>query len=407
VHAIPLFLIVTAAMALVGMRPRGVPEWSWAIGGAAIVVILGYEPLRSALHAIAEQWNVLLFILGLMGLSAAAEESGAFAWVAEAMLERGRGSRRRLFVLLFLCGALLTFLLSNDATAIAFTPIVYRAVARRGGDALPYLFACSFVADTASFGLPFANPANILVLPRPHVLSYLIHLGPPELAAIAINLGLFLLLFREQLRGTYDYVEAGTPHPAAQRTLAAMCVVAATYLAALAFDVPLGPVSLAGAVMTLIVARTSIRDAARHVAWTTFVLLGGLFAMLDAVSRVGLVAAALRALDAASQHGVLAMLAAASAGAALLSNLFNNLPIAVASSYVVAHAPSEHFAYPLIVGIDLGPNLTTIGSLATILWVTTLRRHGVEISPLQYLKLGVVTVPPMIAAAVLWLAVLR
>ena len=165
-----LLAIAGITMSLVGIRPRAIPEWMWALAGAALVIALGFEPVGAALSAIARQWNVLFFVLGLMGLSAAAEESGAFTWVAEVMVERARGSRRRLFVLLFLSGAVLTFLLSNDATAIVFTPLVYRAVAKRGGDALPFLFGCVFVADTASFGLPFANPANILVLPQPQIL---------------------------------------------------------------------------------------------------------------------------------------------------------------------------------------------------------------------------------------------
>jgi arsenical pump membrane protein len=406
-HAIPLFLIATCAMVLVGIRPRRVPEWLWAIGGALLIVLLRYEPLGAALRAIVEQWNVMLFILGLMGLSAAAEESGAFAWIADVMLERGRGSRRRLFVLLFLTGAALTFLLSNDATAIAFTPIVYRTVMKRGGDAIPFLFGCTFVADTASFGLPFANPANILVLPRPHVVDYLLRLGPPQIAAIAINLALFLVLFKPQLRGRYEFDAAGAPSPVVVRTLIALGGVVAGYLAALAFDVPLGPVAVAGAVVTLFIANVGPRRAARHVGWGTFALLAGLFAMLDAVARAGFVDWALRSLDAAARHGEVAAIAAASIGSALLSNVLNNLPVAVASSFVVAHAPARHIAYPLIVGVDLGPNLTTAGSLATILWVATLRRRGVEVDPFEYLRLGLIVVPPMIASAVLWLALVR
>jgi arsenical pump membrane protein len=406
-HVIPLFLIAACAMALVGIRPRGIPEWCWAIGGALVLVLLGYEPADAAARAIADQWNVLLFILGLMGLSAAAEESGSFAWIADLMLERGRGSRRRLFVLLFLTGAGLTVLLSNDATAIAFTPIVYRAVIKRGGDAMPFLFGCTFAADTASFGLPFANPANILVLPRPHIVDYLIHLGPPQIAAIAINLGLFLVLFKPQLRGKYGFDDAGAPSPRVMRTLIALGAVAAGYLAALAFDVPLGPVALAGAIVTLVAANVGPREAGRHIGWGTFILLAGLFAMLDAVARAGFVRWALDELNSVAMHGQIALIAASSAGSALLSNVLNNLPVAVASSFVVAHAPAQHVAYPLIAGVDLGPNLTTAGSLATILWVATLQRRGVHVDPLEYLRLGIVVLPPMLVATILWLAFVR
>jgi arsenical pump membrane protein len=406
-NVIPLFFIVAATVLLIAIRPRGIREWIWAVAGALAVIALHYERVDAGVQAIARQWNVLLFILGLMGLSAAAEESGAFAWVAQLMLEVARGSRRRLFVLLFLSGAVLTFLLSNDATAIAFTPIVYRAVARRGGDAMPFLFGCAFVADTASFGLPFANPANLIVLRAPHAVAYLVHLGPPEIAAIAINLILFLLVFRAQLRGRYEFEVAGYPNVAATRTLVAIGVVVACYLIALGLDVPLGPVALAGAMLTIVVAGVPPRNAVRHIGWSTFVLLAGLFTMLDAVARAGFVSWALHALEGAARYGNLAEIVAASSGCAVLSNLLNNLPVAVASSYLVVQAPSEHLAYPLIAGIDLGPNLTTAGSLATILWVGALRKRGIEVSALQYLRLGLVVVPPMLIATVLWLALVR
>jgi Na+/H+ antiporter NhaD/arsenite permease-like protein len=125
------------------------------------------------------------------------------------LLERARGSRRRLFVLLFLAGGVLTLVLSNDATAIVLTPIVYRAIAKRGGDAMPFLFGCTFVADTTSFGLPFANPANVLILPHARLIPYLLHLGPPQIVAVALNLALFLVVFRSQLRGRSCFMKPG------------------------------------------------------------------------------------------------------------------------------------------------------------------------------------------------------
>jgi arsenical pump membrane protein len=402
-----VFLIAAIAMALVAVRPRRIPEWIWPLAGAALVLMLGYEPIDAAARAVARQWNVLLFIFGLMLLAAAAEESGAFAWIASVLLERARGSRRRLFVLLFLAAALLTAVLSNDATAIVFTPIVYRAVARRGGDALPFLFGCTFAADTASFGLPFANPANILVLPQPHMLSYLWHLGPPQVAAIAINLLLFLWIFRSQLRGRYEFEPAAPPDRATVATLIAMGCVGVAYVVTLALEWPIGPVALAGALVTLAAARIKPALAARHIGWSTFALLIGLFALLDAVARAGFVTWAVNVLESAAHYGAGAALAVATVGAALFSNVLNNLPVAVASSYVVVAAPAEHYAYALIAGVDLGPNLTTTGSLATILWLAALRRRGVHVSAFEYFRLGIIVVPPMIAVTVLWLWLIR
>ncbi|MGD0473375.1 MAG: SLC13 family permease [Candidatus Velthaea sp.] len=395
--------IAFCTMILVGVRPKGIPEWIWAVAGAALLCALRIEPLDAALRAMSAQWNVVLFILGLMGISAAAECSGLFEWVTDVVLERAGGVRRRLFALLFTIGGLLTVVLSNDATAIVFTPVVYRAVAKRGIDALPYLYACTFVADTASFGLPFSNPANLLVIARPALGAYAAHLGPPMLVAFALNLAVFFVLFRKQLRGRYEAGRAEPLTPRARRTLIAMLGVAVAYVAALLVDWPLGPVALGGAFVALAVAGVGPRAAADRIGWPTFVLLAGLFVLLDAVSRVGLVGWALQWVHDAERDGRLVTILGAAFGSALASNVLNNLPVAILSGNIVAHANASPLAYALIAGVDLGPNLTTTGSLATILWLAILRERGVEVRPLEYLRLGLSVVPAMLLVTSLWL----
>ncbi|HEY5425682.1 MAG TPA: SLC13 family permease [Candidatus Tumulicola sp.] len=402
-----VFVVAIVAVALIAVRPKGLPMWAWPLGAAVLIVALRYEAPAAAFEAIVRQWNVLLFILGLMGLSAAAEESGAFAWLTDVLLARAGGSRRRLFVLLFVAGALTTLVLSNDATAIVLTPIVYAAVSRRGGDPMPYLFACIFVAGTASFGLPFSNPANVLILPRAQIVDYVVHLGPPEIVAIGLNLALFLLIFRRSLRGRYAFEPVEPPSASAVRTLWAFAGVGTAYAVALTFSWPLGPVAAIAAIATLAIARVGVASAARHVSWSTFALLGALFVLLDAVAHAGFVPWVLAQLETTARYGNLAVIAWASGGAALASNLLNNLPVAIAASYVVAHDPSQQVAYPLIVGVDLGPNLTTTGSLATILWIAVLAKRGVRVNPLEYLRLGAIVVPPTIAVAAVWLWLLR
>ncbi len=397
-----VLLVAALAMLLVGIRPRPFRSWIWPAGGALLVIALGAEPISAAFAAIAQQWNVLLFILGLMGLSAAAAESGAFAWLTEVLLERSGGSRRRLFVVFFLAGALITLVFSNDATAIVLTPFVYRTVVKCGGDVMPFLFGCIFVAGTASFGLPFSNPANVLILPHPPLLVYLWQLGPPELAAIAVNLLIFLFVFRRQLAGTYDVPDATPPDSRGIRTLVAMLCVGVAYLAALALSWPLGPVAVLGAVFALGVARIRPIVVVRRVTWRTFALLAGLFVLLDAVARAGYVRWAHDELAVAMHHGAFAAAAVATLGAAILSNVFNNLPVAVAASYLIAHPSWTQLAYPLIAGVDLGPNLTTSGSLATILWFSILRDRGVRVDVRQYLRLGALVVAGTLAVTILW-----
>jgi len=343
-----------------------------------------------------------------MGISAAAEISGLLDWVAGRMLVSAGGSRRKLFVWTFLVGAMLTVPLSNDATAIVFTPVVYRAVVKRGVDALPYLYACTFVADTASFGFPFSNPANVLVLPAPDLWVFIIHLGPPMLAALAINLGIFMLVFRSQLRGSYPTDGAPMPMtPRVLRTLVAIIGVAVAYVVILLVHWPLGPVAFVGAAVALVVAQAAPRDAAARIGWGIFPLLAGLFVLVDAVERSGSIGVIVQAMQRLSHEGPLVATLAAAFGSAFAANLLNNLPVGVVSGAIVTHAANPTVAYPLIAGIDLGPNLTTSGSLATLLWLSTLRARGVEISPIEYLRLGLLVVPPMLLATALWLWIIR
>jgi len=384
-----------------------VPIWVWAVAGVLILLALGLESLRLALDAVVSQWNVLLFILGLMGISAAAESSGLFEWIAGALLERAAGSRRRLFVSLFLAASAMTVLFSNDATAIVFTPIIFRAVAKRGIDALPYLYACTFAADTASFGLPFSNPTNLIVMPRPDFIPFLLHLTPPMLMSVVINLAVFLLIFQTQLRGRYVVQPARAIEPQQRLTLAAMIVIAIAYVIALALKWPLGPVALIGAFLVLVVGKVYPREVTPRIGWSTFPLLAGLFVLLDAVSRSGFATWAISEFHSLAHEGPLTVILAATFGSALATNLFNNLPIAIISTTVVSHGREAWLAYPLMAGIDLGPNLTTTGSLATILWLSILRNRGLSINPLDYLRLGLTVVPAMLIVTSLWLWLVR
>jgi len=391
---------------LVAVRPARIGEWIWPLAGAALVVLIGAEPAPSAVRAIAAQWNVLLFILGLMAISSAADRSGLFAWLADALLVRARGSRQLLFTLIFAAGALLTILMSNDAAAVVFTPVVYRAITGLGIDALPYLYACAFVADTASFGLPFSNPANLLVISRPHPISFAWHLFVPMLASVGLNLWIFHAFFRSRLYGRYQPPARPPLAPAMRRAAAAMALVAAAYVVAPLLDVPLGPIAIAGAVLVVAVSGVGFRAASRDIAWSTFVLLAGMFALLDAVVHQGAATFALDALREAARQGPLAAILTAAFGSALAANVLNNLPVAVISGALVAHgiAPA---GYALVAGVDLGPNLTTTGSLATILWLSIVRARGITVSPFEYLKLGLLVVPVTLLVTSLWLYILR
>ena len=393
-------------MLLVALGPRRIPAWIWPVGGALVLVALKTESLPAAVLSITSNWNVLLFIAALMAISAAADESGLFGWIAGIIVAHAKGSRAKLFSYLFLGGALLTIVMSNDTTAVVFTPIVYSAVSGCGLSVLPFLYACTFVADTASFGFPFSNPANILVLPRPELISFMLHLTIPMLVAVALNLAIFRFIFRRALEGDYELPLPPPLDPRTRNVLIAMAIVALLYFLAVGFDISLGPTAALGAVIVLASARANPRIVIARVSWTTLVLLCGLFVLLDAVEHQGAIVWVLRGLHDAAHSGAFGEILSAAFGAALASNLINNLPVAALSGTIVAQA-GHSLAYPLIAGADVGPNLSTTGSLATILWLSIVRERGLHVSRREYARLGLCVVPPTLLFTCLWLWLVR
>ena len=163
-----LLTSIIGALTLVGImvRPFRWNEAQIAMGGAAVLLVLGLIRPGDAALTLIRDWNTILFFLGMMTLSALAETAGLFDWLAVQAARLAGASAARLFLNVFILGTLISMIFSNDATALILTPVVYVLVTKLRLPVLPYLFACTFVADTASFLLPISNPINIIVMSR-------------------------------------------------------------------------------------------------------------------------------------------------------------------------------------------------------------------------------------------------
>jgi arsenical pump membrane protein len=421
----------TALTSLIGLatligimtRPFRWNEAIIAMVGAAVLLLLGLIPPGDAFLTLIRDWNTFLFFLGMMGLSALAEAAGFFDWLAVQAARLAGQSAARLFLNVFLLGTLISMVLSNDATALILTPIVYVLVTKLRLPVLPYLFACTFIADTASFLLPVSNPINIIITSRfpLDLLTFLRLLVLPSLVVILINIGIFFLLYRKQLKGVFDIqrlpsAEQAAKHKAYFRyTCCVLAAVAVAYVIASAIQLPLSLVALSGAVLLLIGGlawrRTSLRQTASRISWSIFGFIAGMFVVVRAIEDTGLTTMFgnwLIHLSGATSFGAVMV---GTAGAALGTNLINNVPMAVVmvsalggiqhASPVIQHG----FIAATIFGCDLGPNLTTVGSLATVLWLLILRQRNVDVSGLDYFKVGVVVTPLMLLAGALtiWL----
>jgi arsenical pump membrane protein len=402
---------VTAGIVVVGMllRPWGTREWQWALGGAGAALLLRVESPAAAWSAIAGGANVYAFLAGIAVLAELARAEGVFAALAERARAASGGSRARLLALVYAAGAAVTALLSNDTTALVLTPAIFAVLDGAGVDPLPYLYACAFVANAASFVLPFSNPANLVTYGSrlPALGAWIGAFGPAALAAVAVTYGMLAWFFRARL--VKPIAPAPPPGPLSLRARvasAALAVSAAGLIAAAAAGWSVGLAALllaAGATVAVTAAdRGAPADVVGHLPWQILPLVGGLFVVVDAVDRNGgLAFARVLMVHAAALPPIAGGMAAALASA-LASNAFNNLPVALAVSFANGSAPAGHVLHAAALGIDLGPNLSVTGSLSTLLWLVALRREGVDVSAGSFLRTGIVAgVPALLAAAVL------
>ncbi len=412
-------------LTLVGImtRPFRWNESRIAMTGAAVLLSLGLIRPADAALTLLREWNTFLFFLGMMALSALAESAGLFDWLAVHAARLARRSAARLFLNVFLLGTVISMIFSNDATALILTPVVYVLVTKLQLPVRPYLFACTFIADTASFLLPVSNPINIIVLSRyPLSLSTFMRLlFVPGLVVIAINIGLFYLLYRSQLQGSFDpellpTAETAVKHkPYFRYTLRVLAVVAPSYVIASGFQLPLSLVASGGALLLFAGAlywkQATLHAAGKRISWSIFGFIAGMFIVVRAIEETGLtmkLGESLLRLSGGTSFGAVMV---GTFGTALGTNLINNVPMAVVMNSALASVQSaapairHGFVASTIFGCDLGPNLTTVGSLATILWLLILRKRKVEVSGLDYFKVGVLVTPVMLFAGALaiWL----
>jgi arsenical pump membrane protein len=404
-----VWIIGAATIAGVLLRPRGWPEAVWACLGAFVLVVSGLLPLSQAGVAIAKGTDVYLFLTGMMLLSELARREGVFDWLASLAVRAAKSSRARLFGLIYLVGIVVTVFLSNDATAVVLTPAVYAAVQRARTKALPYLLICAFIANAASFVLPISNPANLVVFGKnlPPLLPWLRTFLLPSAGSI---LATYLVLRWMQRKEIVGVVEDGSePAVLSQEGRFAawgIIVTGAILIAASGFGLSLGlptcVAALAAVLLTIRFKAGALREIMTGVSWGVLPLVAGLFVLVEAIDRAGALHDIERVLETCAGMPRLAGALAASFGIAGLSNVMNNLPsgLLAGGALQAAHVAS-HIRNAVLIGVDLGPNLSVTGSLATILWLIALRREGHEINGWEFLRAGLIVMPPALLLAVL------
>ena len=403
-----LISIVALSILLMLARPRNIPEVWWVGSGAALLVIFRLIPLKLAGKAIAEGSDVYLFLIGMMLLSSLADENGVFEWVSSSAVRGAANNSARLFTLIYGIGTVVTICMSNDATAVVLTPAVLGAVRKAKVEPLPHLFACAMIANAASFVLPISNPANLVVFHTgmPPLGRWLASFLLPSVLSIATTYLVLRLYFRKELASQIECEPGDVALSSGGRlVLWGLGLVVAVLLTASAFNLDLGlPTCIAALLITAVVCineKSNPLKLAKEISWSTLLLVAGLFVMVDAVESLGALRDTQQAL-AWAQHLPAAVSAlVVSFGVGVLNNLVNNLPLGlIAGATVQAVHLKGILANAVLIGVDLGPNLSVTGSLATILWLLAMRKEKLDVSAWDFLKVGIIAMPAAMLASV-------
>jgi arsenical pump membrane protein len=380
--------------------------------GAALLVLCGVLTFFEACAAVARGTDVYLFLTGMMLLAELARREGVFDWLATRAVNFSDHSRGRLFAIVHLVGTLVTVFLSNDATAVVLTPAVYAAVKKARCEPLPYLLICAFIANAASFVLPISNPANLVIYGKtmPPLLTWLRTFALPSLCSIAVTYFALRWIFQQEIAGQF----AGGSGPAmltdgGRRAAWGIAATGVILMGASARGLDLGLptflIALSVALLTTGARPAPLRNLFRGISWSVLPLVAGLFVIVEAVNRTGALEITGRLLKtwAATPH--FAGDLSASFGLAALSNLVNNLPAGLLlSGALQTSASPAHIRDAVLIGVDLGPNLSVTGSLATILWLLALRREGQRIDGWRFLRIGACVMVPALLLATLCLS---
>lgn len=409
-------VLLLAVLGFAVVRPRGLPEAVVAVPAAGLVVASGLVPWSAAVHELRVFGPTIGFLAAILVLADLADQHGVFRYAGTLAGRLSGGSPRRLLAVIFVVASAITAALSLDATVVLLTPVVFATAATVGTRPRPHVYACTHLANSASLLLPVSNLTNLLAFAATGIgfLKFAGLMAAPWLFVIAAEYLVFRRFFAVDLDGPVEAVVA-EPVPA---PVFALVVLGATLAGfGLAQQIGIHPawIALAGAAVLavpLLTAPTPVGQrwsASRHAvgrllraanpAFLAFV--AGLAVVVLAVRRGGLghVVAAL----APSRADLVGLLLIAVL-AAVLANVLNNLPATLVLVPLVSHSPALVLA--TLIGVNVGPNLSYAGSLATLLWRRILHDHTHPPAGRDFLRLGALTVPLCLVLAViaLWTA---
>ncbi|HLS16511.1 MAG TPA: arsenic transporter [Paenalcaligenes sp.] len=417
-------IIFLVTLILVIWQPKGLGiGWS-ALGGAALALMTGVVHWSDVPIVWDIVWDATFTFVALIIISLILDAAGFFGWAALHVARLGRGRGSILFPLIILLGAVISAFFANDGAALLLTPIVMAILLRLRFSptaALAFIIATGFIADTASLPLVISNLVNIVSANYFDVGfgRYAAVMVPVNLVSVLVTLGVLWLAFRREIPDSYEVDALEPPHTAIRDPLVfraafpLLAVLLVAYFVTAPFNVPIAFVTGTAAIVLMALAGrwwqqgqgavVSVRAALRGAPWQIVLFSLGMYLVVYGLGNAGLTHYGASALSWLGQQGDWMATVGAGFLSAIVASLMNNMPSTLVGALAIEQAQitpltQELMVYANVIGNDLGPKFTPIGSLATLLWLHVLASKGYKVSWGQYMKIGILITPPVLLA---------